>query len=197
VLGEADVGRGRVLLLTTTVDREWTDLPIRPGFLPLIQEIARYLAGAPSGEAATAIAVGQKREIALEPDDRRVEIVPPAGESHWLTPPARGGDAHARRTLTFAETNEPGFYRVRAARGDGTISERPDAAFVVNLDARESDPARLADDKRPDRVRASATAGVAPRRRLELWHALGAAAIALVLFESLLTLRFRRGRVKA
>jgi hypothetical protein len=197
-LVEAAVGRGRVLLLTTTVDREWTDLPIRPGFLPLIQEIARYLAGAPSGEAATAIAVGQKREIALEPDDRRVEIVPPTGESRWLTPPARSGDAHARRTLTFAETNEPGLYRVRAARGDGTISERPDAAFVVNLDARESDPARLAEDKRPDRVTASAAAaGVAPRRRLELWHALGAAAIVLVLLESLLTLRFRRGRVKA
>jgi len=31
---------------------------------------------------------------------------------------------------------------------------------------------------------------------MELWHALGAAVIVLVLFESLLTLRFRRGRVK-
>lgn len=196
-LVEAEVGRGRVLLLTTTVDREWTDLPIRPGFLPLVQEAARYLAGAPSGEAAAAVTVGQKREILLEPDDRRLEVVAPSGESRWLTPPAHGGDARARRTLTFAETDEPGFYRVRAARGDGTISERPDAAFVVNLDPRESDPARLPDDKRPDRATASAAGGPAPRRRLELWHALGVVAIALVLLESLLTLRFRRGRVKA
>ncbi|HEY4393492.1 MAG TPA: hypothetical protein VGP64_05500, partial [Polyangia bacterium] len=134
--------------------------------------------------------------IALEPDDRRIEIIPPAGDSRWLTPPAHG-DAHARRALTFTETDEPGFYRVRAARGDGTISERPDAAFVVNLDPRESDPARLADDKRPDRAGPSATTGTAPRRRLELWHALGAAAIGFVLLESLLTLRFRRGRVRA
>ena len=101
-LVEADVGRGRVLLLTTTVDREWTDLPIRPGFLPLVQETARYLAGAPSGEAAAAVAVGQKREIALEPDDRRIEVVPPTGESRWLTPPpwrrrARPPGAHLRR----------------------------------------------------------------------------------------------------
>jgi hypothetical protein len=195
-LVEAAVGRGRVLLLTTTVDREWTDLPIRPGFLPLVQETARYLAGAPSGEAAAAVAVGQKREIALEPDDRRIEIVPPVGESRWLTPP-HGGDARTRRALTFAETDEPGFYRVRAARGDGTISERPDAAFVVNLDPRESDPARLPDARRPDRAGPSATTGAAPRRRLELWHALGAAVIALVLLESLLTLGFKRGRVKA
>jgi hypothetical protein len=195
-LVEAEIGRGRVLLLTTTVDREWTDLPIRPGFLPLIQESARYLAGAPSGEAAAAVPVGGKREIALEPDDRRMEVVRPSGDSRWLTPPAHG-DARARRALTFTETDEPGFYRVRAARGDGTISERPDAAFVVHLDPRESDPARLADDKRPDRARAPLAAGTAPRRRLELWHAVGVAAIAFVLLESLLTLRFRRGRVRA
>ena len=98
--------------------------------------------------------------------------------------------------MLFEETDEPGLYRVRAARADGTVDERPDAAFAVTLDAGESDPARLADDKRPDRANARGAGGPPPRRRLELWHALGAAAIVLVLFESLLTLRFRRGRVK-
>jgi hypothetical protein len=196
-LVEAEVGRGRVLLLTTTVDREWTDLPIRPGFLPLIQEAARYLAGAPSGDAASALVVGQKREITLEADDRRIEVVRPGGDSRWLSPPSHAAEARARRQVVFGETDEPGFYRVRAARGDGTLADRPDAAFVVNLDARESDPARLSDDKRPDRARPPALAGPAPRRRLELWHTLGAGAIGLVLIESLLTLRFRRGRVKA
>lgn len=197
-LVEAEIGRGRVLLLTTTVDRAWTDLPIRPGFLPLVQEAARYLAGAPSGEATSAIAVGQKREIALDADDRRIEIVRPNGDSRWLSPASHAGEARARRLVVFTETDEPGFYRVRAARADGSVSERPDAAFVVNLDVRESDPARLPDDQRPDRIAtASALAGPTPHRRLELWHALGAAAIGLVLLESLLTLRFRRGRVKA
>ncbi len=179
-LVEADIGRGRVLLLTTTVDREWTDLPIRPGFLPLMQEAARYLAGAPSGESSAAVTVGANGEIALEPDDRRIEIVKPAGESRWLTPTRAHGDARrASARVTFAETDEPGLYRVRASRADGTIVERPDAGFVVNLDTRESDPTRLADDKRPDRARgARGRRGRAPSRRLELWHALGAAAIA-------------------
>jgi hypothetical protein len=196
-LVEAQIGRGRVLLLTTTVDREWTDLPIRPGFLPLVQETARYLAGVPSGEATSAIAVGQKREIGLDADDRRIEVIRPNGEARSLSPASHAGELRARRLVVFTETDEPGFYRVRAARADGTLSERPDAAFVVNLDPRESDPALLADDKRPDRAATPALAGPAPRRRLELWHALGAAAIGLVLIESLLTLRFRRGRVKA
>jgi hypothetical protein len=196
-LVDAETGRGRVLLLTTTVDREWTDLPIRPGFLPLVQEAARYLAGAPSGEAAAAIVVGGKREIAIGAEDRRVEVIKPSGESRWLTPAPHAGDTRARHSVVFTETDEPGLYRVRAGRADGTASDRPDAAFVVTLDASESDPARLPDDKRPDGAGGGSAAGPPPRRRLELWHALGAAAIVLVLIESMLTVRFRRGRVKA
>ncbi len=86
-LVDAEVGRGRVLLLTTSVDREWTDLPIRPGFLPLVQEAARYLAAAPSGDATATVTVGGKREIVLGADDRRIEVVKPSGESRWLSPP--------------------------------------------------------------------------------------------------------------
>jgi hypothetical protein len=194
-LVEAEVGRGRVLLLTTTVDREWTDLPIRPGFLPLVQESARFLAGAPSGDAISALAVGQRREITLATDDRRIEVVKPGGESRWLAPESRPPDAHARRTVVFAETDEPGLYRVRASRTDGAVAERPDESFVVNLDPAESDPTRLADDRRPDRARHAAGAEAAPKRRLELWHMLAAAVLFLVLAESLLTVRFRRGRV--
>ena len=99
--------------------------------------------------------------------------------------------------MVFTETDEPGLYRVRASRTDGTAGERPDEAFVVKLDASESDPARLPDDKRPDAAAARRGGGPRPSRRLELWHALGAAAIVLVLIESLLTVRYRRGRVEA
>src|SRR6185503_4303858 len=117
-----------------------------PATMPLIQEAARYLAGAPSGEATAALAVGEKREILLGPDERRLEVVRPGGDSRWLIPPSRP-DPKARRAVVFTETDEPGFYRVRAARADGTIAERPDASFVVDLDAGESDPARLPDER--------------------------------------------------
>jgi Aerotolerance regulator N-terminal/von Willebrand factor type A domain len=201
----ADVGRGRVLLLTTTVDREWTDLPIRPGFLPLVQEAARYLAGAPGSDSISALTVGQRREVAVGPEDARVEIVKSNGQSRWLEPEprdphasdARGAEPRGRRTVTFTETDEPGLYRVRASRADGTVVERPAEGFVVNLDPAESDPTRLPDDKRPDRAPAGGGGAAAPKRRLELWHFLSAAVLVAVLAESLLTLRLRRGRVKA
>ena len=197
-LVEAEIGRGRVLLLTTTVDREWTDLPIRPGFLPLMQEATRLLAGAPSGEASSGLTVGQRREIAMGPDDRRIDVIKPNGQIRSLTPDAAaraGADRRAAaRTLLFAETDEPGSYRVRAARADGTSADRPDESFVVNIDTRESDPARLPADRRPDRVRGAGGVESAPKRRLELWHGLSAAVLVFVLLESMLTLRSRRGR---
>jgi hypothetical protein len=201
----SDVGRGRILLLTTTVDREWTDLPIRPGFLPLVQEAARYLAGAPGSDSISALTVGQRREIAVGPEDARIEIVTPGGQSRWLTPEGRearpvdprAAENRVRRTVTFTETDEPGLYRVRASRADGTVAERASESFVVNLDPAESDTARLPDDKRPDRAGPGATKAGTPKRRLELWHTLSAAVLVAVLGESLLTLRRRRGRVKA
>jgi hypothetical protein len=194
-LVEAEIGHGRVLLLTTTIDREWTDLPIRPGFLPLVQEAARFLAGAPAGDAVSAVGVGQRREITLGADDRRIEVIKPGSQSRWLAPEAHGAEAHARRTVVFTETDEPGLYRVRASRTDGATVDRPDESFVANVDPAESDPARLAENRRPDRAGAEAGGGPAPKRRLELWHLLSAAVVVLVFAESLLTLRFRRGRV--
>jgi hypothetical protein len=194
-LVEADVGRGRVLLLTTTVDREWTDLPIRPGFLPLVQEAARFLAGAPAGDSISAIAVGQHRELGVGPEDRRIEVITPGGQSRWLAPEARPPEAHARRTVMFTETDEPGLYRVRASRTDGSVVDRLDDSFVVNVDPAESDPARLPDDRRPDHARLAAGGAAVPKKRLELWHLLAAGVLGLVLAESLLTLRRRRGRL--
>ncbi|HVR60892.1 MAG TPA: VWA domain-containing protein [Polyangia bacterium] len=193
-LVEAEVGRGRVLLLTTTVDREWTDLPIRPGFLPLMQEAARRLAGAPSGEAVAALTIGQRREISIGADDRRIEVIKPSGQSRWLVPEARPGDRKPVRSLLFTETDEPGWYRVRGALTDGSQVDRPDDSFVVNVDTRESDPAVLPAAQRPDRARVAAGPDGAPKRRLELWHVLGATVLVLVVIESALTIRFRRGR---
>ncbi|MEM1009805.1 MAG: hypothetical protein AAGJ35_12465, partial [Myxococcota bacterium] len=45
LLLERKVDKGKVLLLTTSIDRNWTDLPIRPFFQPWIQNVVRYLAG--------------------------------------------------------------------------------------------------------------------------------------------------------
>jgi hypothetical protein len=192
-LVEKTIGKGRVMLLSTTVDREWTDLPIRAGFLPLVQESARRLAGTSERGGTSMLMVGQRREIALAPDERRLEITKPDG-TVWVASKDRGGGS---RTIVFTETDEPGAYHVRAAGADGMLGDRAGDGFVVNIEPRESNPERLAADKRPDRKPAAAPAGPPPKRRVELWHGLAALMIILVLFESLLTLRWRRPVVAA
>ncbi len=191
-LVERQVVKGRVLLLATTVDRDWTDLPIHPGFLPLIQQSARRLTGLSEDAANPSLLVGQSRELELGADERRIEIMKPDGVL-WVAHQERGV---GHKTVIFNETDQPGAYHVRAIAPDGTVVPRPGDTFVVNLDPRESDPARLAADRRPDRKgRKAGTAPAAPKQRVELWHGLAALVILVVLFESLLTLRWRRSVV--
>jgi hypothetical protein len=42
---ERSLGAGRVLLFTSSLDREWNDLPVQPVFVPLMAGIANHLLG--------------------------------------------------------------------------------------------------------------------------------------------------------
>lgn len=186
-LVERRVGRGRVLLLATTADREWTDLPIRPGFAPLVLEMARRLGGAPDREQTAGVLVGQPRLLAFAPGERRIEVEKP-DRTLWV---ASQTGRDTGKVVAFPETDTPGFYRVRSASSDETVTERTAENFVVNVDVRESDPAPLAPDKRPDREAARAQRGEPPRQRFDLAHRVATALILLLLGESLLSLRRR------
>jgi hypothetical protein len=45
LLVAADKGKGKVMVLATSLDRQWTDLPIQPDFVPLMNGIIRDLSG--------------------------------------------------------------------------------------------------------------------------------------------------------
>jgi len=188
---ERRVGRGAVLFLATTIDRDWSDLAIQPVFLPLVRELLRHLAGQAGGGATAAppIAAGARHEIPLDKNDERVEVMLPSGATRDF-----GKDAIAgRRALGFTETAEPGVYRVATASSDAPTTRpaaRPDLTFTVGIDALDSDPRRVAPDvlqrwqagATPDAKRPS----TAPKHRIPLWHALGAALLLFLLAESLL-----------
>src|SRR5262249_3638935 len=134
-LVEAEVGEGRVLLYTSTVDRDWTDLPIRPGFLPLMQQAARYLARSPMREPEPPGVVGRAHKVPVSPDDARIEVTLPSGARKL---PERA-ELAGRREIAFADTPEPGIYRVAVAAAGGPLLPRPALDFAMNVDAKESD----------------------------------------------------------
>ena len=186
LLVEGRRGAGRVLLLTTTIDRDWSDLAIQPAFLPLVQQAARYLARAALREPDAPSLVGQAREITLSDGDQRVEVTTPSGAIRHFDPDRVSG----RKTLSFGDTDEPGLYKVAAAGASSAPKPRPQLSFAVNVDPSESDFARIAPARLAELAHARPGAGGPPnRRRIELWHALGAALLGLLLVEGLLATR--------
>jgi hypothetical protein len=64
---EQSFGAGKVMLVATTADRDWTDLPLKTAFLPLLQSFAQYLAGGKRGHFDAGIAVADRKELLLPP----------------------------------------------------------------------------------------------------------------------------------
>jgi hypothetical protein len=121
---ERRVGNGRVIAWATTLDDSWTDLALKPVFLPLVHQINRYL-GQYEEQSAWSI-VGQVVDLdkLLKAKADRV-IVTPSNERI-----RRAADESAPLELT-----EHGVYEIRAAN---EASGRPDR-IAVNLDPAESD----------------------------------------------------------
>jgi hypothetical protein len=178
-------GRGRVLLLTTSVDREWSDLPIRPGFLPLMEQIVLYLGrGLDDGRPRT-LRVGEPRALRLPAGADAAIVTRPDGQQ--ITVEVGDGD---REQLQFTGTTVPGLHSVAARVGDERVP-LPAERFTVTLDPREMDLRRIDDDA----LRAALPGGAIVRRdRADrpgepLWPYLLLAAVAFLLVESALTRR--------
>lgn len=116
-------GRGRVALLTTSVDRDWSDLPLRPGFVPLVERVVAYLDASQQGAAGAVLQVGEPRIL---PGDGPATVISPRGERLAAVPDGQG-------QAVFKDTYTPGHYTVE--RGEG----EPPLRFAVQIDPAESD----------------------------------------------------------
>jgi hypothetical protein len=107
-LVEADAGKGRLLLFTSSIDRDWDDLPIHPGFVALVQQTVRHLARVSPQGRPRELVVGQQLLLDVAADTVRLEVDRPGGHRAVIE-----GEALAeRRQVRFARTDQPGFYRV-------------------------------------------------------------------------------------
>lgn len=188
LLVERGRGRGRVALLATGLDGEWTDLPFRPAFVPLARSLAAWLGGSVlpprnllAGERLAwfpAIGGGAPLDAAASG---------PGGVPLALSPSAWEGQA----ALLSAPLLTPGAYRLQpagAARPTWfTVAVSPDESRLAPLDAATLDAA-LADLPRhqvdePARVRQLFSS--AGDRTYDLWQPLVVLALALLVLENL------------
>jgi hypothetical protein len=127
---ERRIGGGRSIVWTSTLDDSWTDIAVKPVFLPMVHQLVRYLA---HYEPPTSwLTVGQVLDLTARARGRgdhtdRI-VVTPSGERISQSSTGEGGDG-------LLELNEQGIYEIRST---GAASGRPEA-IAVNIDPAESD----------------------------------------------------------
>lgn len=126
LLIERHVGSGRLLVLTSPLDREWNDLAIHPLFVRFIGEAARYLT---SAAAAPNALVGAILPLGVNASDG-AQVFDPRGRRAT----ALGDTSGKPRILA----DQIGFYEVRGGGRSDWIA--------VNADPRESELSRLSVD---------------------------------------------------
>jgi hypothetical protein len=123
LLLEKQVGEGRVLVFTSTLDNISNDLPQHNSFVPFVEETARYLGG--QQDLSTNVAAGSYIELRSVKDrGAAIDVTEPDG-THPLSL------ADATTTQTFQVTRE-GFYEIHRANGRQEF-------VAVHADRRESD----------------------------------------------------------
>jgi hypothetical protein len=150
-------GRGRVALLATTLDDDWSDLPLTPGFLPLVHGLVRGLAAVdalprgphPAGSVLSArVPLGARALYLMTPDGRRIDL------------------ALDKPTLRITDTAVPGVYRTLAALDHRSERELSQLSFTIVPDTRDSDLTLRHPMPQRERV---ATAGAGRPRGVESW----------------------------
>jgi hypothetical protein len=75
LLAEAERGRSKVFLFTSSADLDWNDLPLKAAYLPLIQGLLKESVGLIEGSLPTSLRIGQ----AFKEQIRPVQIKGPQG----------------------------------------------------------------------------------------------------------------------
>ena len=182
------VGQGRVLMWTSTLDLLWSDLAIRPVYLPFIHQMARHLAD--FRDRPNWATVGQVIDLSQEGDPSRPRVA--------LAP--RGGrlplEGEQGRVL---ELTEHGFYEIREQDRQAALV----TVAAANVDLAESDrtavdPAEIVAAVAGTTAGSTSAAGSGPlpdeaqERSQRIWWYLLFAGILLLTGESLLAYRLSR-----
>ncbi len=146
LLLQRSVERGTVTFLGTSAHVGWTNLPLRPIFLPLLTRMTFELAGAE--QARYRALAGSPLTLPLEDEARSVtvEVRPPSGATLRLKSKAVEGQPGQK--FTFADTHDVGIYSFRLLD-----SARPtQLAYSVNVDPDEADPTTISPEQLQQRL---------------------------------------------
>ena len=135
---EKSVGRGKSLLITTSVDDQWGNWAVWPSFLPLLQETVLFAVSGRWGERQHLVGEPIGQSFPVTASDVEVAIRRPDGRTFPLTVTRSGSIGE----FSFDETTVSGLYEVTFAH---PISRTE--LHAVNIDPRESDLTKYVKDE--------------------------------------------------
>jgi hypothetical protein len=128
------LGRGQVWVLTCGAHANWTTLPLRPIFVPLVNRLVLATADRDRGPLEVPPGAPARLRLTDEPQAVTVEVASPRqGEPTQIKTSAVDGV----QTFEFGATNTTGVYHLRTLDG---VHPRQ-FAFAVNPASVEADPA--------------------------------------------------------
>jgi len=116
------------MLLTTSLDLDWTDLPAHPGYVQLLSGIVPHLGGRLGSSSAERIEVGAAWVLSLgeASNVREARVVPPQKDAPPRVELMADGN---QRKVVVRDIQRPGFYAVWLRTGEGREITR---MFTVN-----------------------------------------------------------------
>lgn len=120
-------GRGRVMLMTTSGDMSWTNLPAKGDYVSLMANITSYLARLKGTQRTLQVGESIAERLSANQSTLPLRVTTPGGrvDAGRLTPGAAGF------VLAYGPLERPGPFRV-------AIGSR-EVVYAVNIDAAESD----------------------------------------------------------
>jgi hypothetical protein len=147
---ESTFGKGKVILYTSSLDRDWNNFPIHPTFLPWIQRWVKYTAQSLENISRHDVSVGAT--LVLEEMDRPPLVVGPGGKIYIAR-------QKPKSSPSFDDTHRPGVYELHKWEEPGPDSANIPAeapkqlptgsqrigSFTVNFDPAESVPGKISE----------------------------------------------------
>ena len=135
-LAERNYGKGKVVQFVIPCDTDWSNLPLRPFYLPMMQRMMAYLAtdvmpprNLRPGQIIAALFPGREA-------GRDMQLVLPSGEEINV----KAQEAGQQSLVEYAITQEPGVYTLK-------VEPAPDIHFVVQPSFDESNLERLTENE--------------------------------------------------
>jgi hypothetical protein len=198
VLLEKRFGRGRVMLFASSIDRDWTNLPLQPLFVPWIYRLVGYLAQPQVGGAGFYTTGARVSLPASITQERTPRITTPGGTAAFAAQESRPSGP----TLVFSQTEKAGVYIVGGDSG-ATGNSEPAYEIAANIPSRESQTAYAAQEAAVadpqatvwiDQPEGAMNIVEQARHGMGLWDALLLMALAVALVEPWLANRLSRSR---